>query len=78
VSLPGVEIPTPFFAEPLRMTRIVPDYTGTLSFHGRLIPGVQDRLSKLQALVTIDVLTAVIGHSKGATRWNAFLGCADI
>jgi soluble P-type ATPase len=58
VSLPGIEIGIPFFAEPLRITRVVSDYTGTLSFHGRLIPGVQDRLSKLQALVAIDVLTA--------------------
>jgi soluble P-type ATPase len=42
----------------LHISRIVSDYTGTLSFHGRLIPGVQDRLSRLQAFVTIDVLTA--------------------
>jgi soluble P-type ATPase len=54
----SIEILIPFFAEPLRVTRIVSDYTGTLSFHGRLIPGVQDRLSKLQAVVAIDVLTA--------------------
>lgn len=55
---PGIEITIPFFAEPLRITRIVSDYTGTLSFHGRLIPGVQDRLGKLQSSVKIDVLTA--------------------
>ncbi len=55
---PGIEIGIPFFAEPLRITRIVSDYTGTLSFHGKLIPGVQDRLGKLQEFVTIDVLTA--------------------
>ena len=34
---PGIEITIPFFAEPLRITRIVSDYTGTLSFHGRPI-----------------------------------------
>jgi hypothetical protein len=28
--LPGIEIVIPFFAEPLRITRIVSDYTGTL------------------------------------------------
>jgi hypothetical protein len=28
--LPGIEIGIPFFAEPLRITRIVSDYTGTL------------------------------------------------
>ncbi|MGB2677572.1 MAG: hypothetical protein WAN12_10875 [Candidatus Acidiferrum sp.] len=55
---PGIEITIPFFATPLRITRIVSDYTGTLSFHGRLIPGVEDRLGKLQAFITIDVLTA--------------------
>lgn len=55
---PGIERQIPFFADPLHITRIVLDYTGTLSFHGKLIPGVQARLSKLQALVTIDVLTA--------------------
>jgi len=54
----GIEIAIPFFAEPLRITRIVSDYTGTLSFHGKLIPGVQDRLGRLQEFVAIDVLTA--------------------
>jgi hypothetical protein len=68
VSLPGIEIGIPFFAEPLRITRIVSDYTGTLSFHGKLIPGVQDRLGKLQAFVTIDVLTA---DSSGTARCNS-------
>jgi len=55
---PGIEITIPFFATPLRITRIVSDYTGTLSFHGKLIPGVEDRLGKLRGLITIDVLTA--------------------
>jgi len=58
IGPPGIEIEIPFFATPLRITRIVSDYTGTLSFHGKLISGVQDRLSKLQAVVAIDVLTA--------------------
>jgi soluble P-type ATPase len=62
---PGIEIQIPFFAEPLRIARVVSDYTGTLSFHGKLIPGVQDRLGKLQALVSIDVLTA---DSSGTAR----------
>jgi soluble P-type ATPase len=61
----GIEIQIPFFAEPLRIRRIVSDYTGTLSFHGRLIPGVQDRLDKLQEFLTIDVLTA---DSSGTAR----------
>jgi soluble P-type ATPase len=75
VSLPGIEIPIPFFAEPLLITRIVSDYTGTLSFHGRLIPGVQDRLGKLQSLVTIDVLTAdSSGTAKVQLGGMPFLG----
>jgi soluble P-type ATPase len=72
---PGIEIQIPFFAEPLRITRIVSDYTGTLSFHGRLIPGVQDRLGKLQSLVTIDVLTAdSSGTAKVQLGGMPFLG----
>jgi len=72
---PGIEINIPFFAEPLRITRIVSDYTGTLSLHGRLIPGVQDRLGKLQALVAIDVLTAdSSGTAKVQLGGMPFLG----
>ncbi len=72
---PGIEITIPFFAEPLRITRIVSDYTGTLSFHGRLIPGVQDRLGKLQAFVAIDVLTAdSSGTAKVQLGGMPFLG----
>jgi soluble P-type ATPase len=72
---PGIEIQIPFFAEPLRVTRIVSDYTGTLSFHGRLIPGVQDRLGRLQSLVTIDVLTAdSSGTAKVQLGGMPFLG----
>ena len=70
----GIEITVPFLASPLRITRLVSDYTGTLSFHGRLIPGVQDRLSKLQALVAIDVLTAdSSGTAKVQLRGMPFL-----
>jgi soluble P-type ATPase len=76
VGIPsGIEIQIPFFAEPLRITRIVSDYTGTLSFHERLIPGVQDRLSKHQSLVTIEVLTAdSSGTAKVQLSGMPFLG----
>ena len=75
MSLPGIEIGIPFFAEPLRITRIVSDYTGTLSFHGKLTPGVQDRLGKLQEFVTIDVLTAdSSGTAKVQLAGMPFLG----
>jgi soluble P-type ATPase len=72
---PGIEIDIPFFASPLRITRIVSDYTGTLSFHGKLIPGVEVRLGKLQALVEIDVLTAdSFGTAKRELSGMPFLG----
>jgi len=61
MSALGVEIGIPYFHDPdtpLLITRIVSDYTGTLSFDGRLIPGVEDRLRRLKELVTIDVLSA--------------------
>ena len=58
-TLPGIEITIPnFLDKPLLITRIVSDYTGTLSFDGRLIPGVEDRLRRLKELVRIDVLSA--------------------
>lgn len=55
---PGIEIAIPHFAEPLRIERIVTDYTGTLSVGGRLVAGVVERLRWLMELVPIDVLTA--------------------
>lgn len=61
MSTPGVEIRIPYFHDPdtpLLITRIVSDYTGTLSFDGSLIPGVEDRLRRLKELVRIDVLSA--------------------
>jgi soluble P-type ATPase len=74
IAPPGIEIDIPFFATPLRITRIVSDYTGTLSFHGRLIPGVEDRLGKLQEFVKIDVLTAdSSGTAKRELGGMAFL-----
>lgn len=76
MSIPsGIEITIPFFAEPLRITRIVSDYTGTLSFHGRLIPDVQDRLGNLHGAVAIDVLTAdSSGTAKVQLAGMPFLG----
>lgn len=74
-EMPGIEIDIPFFAEPLRITRIVSDYTGTLSFHGRLIPSVPHRMDKLQAFVAIDVLTAdSSGTAKMQLAGMPFLG----
>ena len=55
---PGIEITIPFFATPLLIKRIVSDYTGTLSFDGKLMPGVADRLRSLSERVDIYVLSA--------------------
>jgi soluble P-type ATPase len=61
---PGIRIKIPYFHDDdpdttLLITRIVSDYTGTLSFGGRLIPGVEDRLKRLKEIVEhIDVLSA--------------------
>ena len=58
---PGIEIEIPYFRDSLhivRIERIVTDYTGTLTFSGKLISGVAERLRTLKELVEIDVLTA--------------------
>jgi len=44
--------------ESLRLTRLVLDYTGTLSGGGELLPGVADRLAELGKVLQITVLTA--------------------
>jgi soluble P-type ATPase len=65
MDLPGIDISIPHFAEPLRIERIVTDYTGTLSFDGKLIAGVPARLRKLKKLVEIHVVTA---DTRGTAR----------
>ena len=42
----------------LRLRHLVSDYTGTLSYRGKLVAGVEERLRRLDALVDIHVLTA--------------------
>jgi len=37
---------------------IISDYTGTLSLHGKLTPGVKPRLLRLQKLVDVRIVTA--------------------
>jgi len=58
MTKPGIKIEIPNFAPNFFVRRIITDYTGTLSFGGRLISGVEDRLRRLKELVEIDVLTA--------------------
>jgi len=54
---PGIAIDIPGFGK-LQINAILSDYTGTLSFAGRLSPGVRDRLVRLAQLVDIHVVTA--------------------
>jgi len=54
---PGISIEIPGHGE-LRLRHLVSDYTGTLSYRGKLVAGVEERLRRLDALVDIHVLTA--------------------
>jgi soluble P-type ATPase len=54
---PGIAIDIPGFGKRVIHT-IISDYTGTLSLHGRLTPGVQPRLLRLQRLVDVKIVTA--------------------
>jgi soluble P-type ATPase len=57
MAKPGISIDVPGFRR-LRVERIVSDYTGTLSFDGKLVAGVAERLRELMERVEIDVVTA--------------------
>ena len=54
---PGIAIEIPGFGK-LQINAILSDYTGTLSFSGKLVTGVKDRLVRLAQLVDIHVVTA--------------------
>ena len=51
----GINIPG--FNE-LRLTHLVLDYNGTIAAHGRLIPGVPEKLAVLAPRLAIHILTA--------------------
>jgi soluble P-type ATPase len=51
----GINIPG--FKE-LRLTHLVLDYNGTIAAHGRLIPGVPEKLAVLAPRLAIHILTA--------------------
>ena len=57
MNKPGITIDIPGFGK-LQINAILTDYTGTLSFGGKLSPGVKDRLLRLAQLVDIHVVTA--------------------
>jgi len=54
---PGIAIDIPGFGK-LQIDAVLTDYTGTLSFAGKLSPGVKDGLVQLAQLVDIHVITA--------------------
>jgi soluble P-type ATPase len=54
---PGIALDIPGFGK-LQINAILSDYTGTLSFSGKLVTGVKDRLLRLAQLVDIHVVTA--------------------
>jgi soluble P-type ATPase len=52
-----ISINIPGFKE-LRLSHLVLDYNGTIAVHGRLIPGVPEKLKVLAPRLTIHILTA--------------------
>lgn len=52
-----IEIDIPGFGA-VKLKHLVSDFTGTLSFDGKLIPGVKERLNKLSKQLDIHVLTS--------------------
>ncbi len=42
----------------VKLEHLVSDFTGTLSFNGKLIPGIKEKLNKLSELLDIHVLTS--------------------
>lgn len=54
---PGIEIDIPGFGRRVIRT-VISDYTGTLSYRGRLAPDTKTRLRHLLALVQLEIITA--------------------
>lgn len=52
-----IEIDIPGFGD-VKLHHLVSDFTGTLSFNGKLIPGVKELLNQLADSLTIHVLTS--------------------
>jgi len=57
MNKPGIAIDIPGFGN-LQINAILTDYTGTLAFNGKLVPGVRDRLLRLAKRVDIHIVTA--------------------
>lgn len=52
-----IEIDIPGFGS-VKLEHLVSDFTGTLSYDGKLIPGVKEKLNELAGHLTIHVLTS--------------------
>jgi len=52
-----IEIDIPGFGT-VKLEHLVSDFTGTLSYDGKLIPGVKEKLNELAGFLTIHVLTS--------------------
>ena len=52
-----IEIDIPGFGT-VKLQHLVSDFTGTLSFNGKLIPGVREKLNELAGSVTVHILTS--------------------
>jgi len=57
MNKPGIAIKIPGFGDRVIRT-VISDYTGTLSLHGKLTPGVKPRLLRLQKVVDVKIVTA--------------------
>src|SRR5262249_58978873 len=57
VPKPGITVDIPGFGKRVIHT-VVSDYTGTLSYHGKLSPGVRPLLLRLLKLVDLKIITA--------------------
>jgi soluble P-type ATPase len=57
MAKPGLAIEIPGFGD-REIRAVVSDYTGTLAFAGKLVPGVKDRLFKIANVVDIHVVTS--------------------
>lgn len=52
-----LEIDIPGFGS-VRLKHLVSDFTGTLSFDGKLLPGVKSRLNRIAKFLKVHILTA--------------------
>jgi len=57
MAKPGITLDIPGFGRRVIRT-VISDYTGTLSCHGRLVPGAKTRLRRLLRLVDVEIITA--------------------